>query len=693
MSCCCNENKLSCCTFVVAPGGDIQAAIDALPPEGGCVCLKAGIHEITDSLRINNSYVKLTGESKGAVVVRRNGATLLTIEPSAPNQYVYDVVIDSIAFEFDNSQTQDSTHWFLIDLNRCDGVTIRECRISTTVLTDFADTFYAGLRIGRSYGFRLEHCSVEDVAFGVFIDTDSAELHIIRNSFKAEPETSSAVGGWIGVFAEDAFGPVYISGNTIRGYLSGIVLNTHYFNPQEKPHSMANGSVIEKNRIKRGPLEWDVTPYSFFAIDVAAQNCVIRDNSISFPSLGGIWVTGSRCRIENNHLSAPPNVNDQPLNITYGIVIGHYLNWLLSLSTTIEQNFESWLGHEIPDINTSEGVVRNNDIKGPLIGILASDNSGLQVFANRQSSCFFGVFITGVDAAGVSDNRIFDTGGAVLVHEGQNTKVTNNLIHSCEIGALASAQSNLEFSQNHIVDARSAGVLAVLLTDSAAYTENRMINCGYQSLISTTLSVSMFVFDVFGNLHIESNEVLDTGISPAGNYGGATTIGILAATTHCSILSNSVEFTDADVLDANLEHRAVWLIGQGLHYDIQLAHTHFSYGEGVAQISENRFIGPGLSALVQLDQTTDAAGFIRRFDRVTISDNYCLHFSTTPDNSKATIKLSGGKAIVIGNHIKATTNVHSVNFQGTPGVFLGNITQTGTTQFTAFPSPEGNYNL
>jgi hypothetical protein len=42
-----------CCTISVRPGEDIQAAIDRLPAEGGCVCLLSGVHHIHEPLLID----------------------------------------------------------------------------------------------------------------------------------------------------------------------------------------------------------------------------------------------------------------------------------------------------------------------------------------------------------------------------------------------------------------------------------------------------------------------------------------------------------------------------------------------------------------------------------------------------------------------------------------------------------------
>jgi hypothetical protein len=68
-----------CCTQVVAPGESIQAAIDALPDGGGCVCLRTGEHPIADALRIRTSNVSLHGSSPGVVVRRSTAGPLLTV--------------------------------------------------------------------------------------------------------------------------------------------------------------------------------------------------------------------------------------------------------------------------------------------------------------------------------------------------------------------------------------------------------------------------------------------------------------------------------------------------------------------------------------------------------------------------------------------------------------------------------------
>ncbi len=52
-----------CCTIIVRPGENIQAGIDALPAQGGCVCLKTGLHVIREPLRIVRGSIVLKAES------------------------------------------------------------------------------------------------------------------------------------------------------------------------------------------------------------------------------------------------------------------------------------------------------------------------------------------------------------------------------------------------------------------------------------------------------------------------------------------------------------------------------------------------------------------------------------------------------------------------------------------------------
>ena len=61
---------LACCSITVRPGEDIQAAIDKVPKEGGCVCLLPGIHHVFRPLFIDGrENLVITGTGPATKVV------------------------------------------------------------------------------------------------------------------------------------------------------------------------------------------------------------------------------------------------------------------------------------------------------------------------------------------------------------------------------------------------------------------------------------------------------------------------------------------------------------------------------------------------------------------------------------------------------------------------------------------------
>ena len=87
---------------------------------------------------------------------------------------------------------------------------------------------------------------------------------------------------------------------------------------------------------------------------------------------------------------------------------------------------------------------------------------------------------------------------------------------------------------------------------------------------------------------------------------------------------------------------------------------------------------------------------LARFERVSFDNNYCSHFvgPVFAPGQGATVWLVGRRAIVMGNHIKATMrSFSSVNFNSMPGPYIGNVTAGGTINHTDFPAPAANFNM
>jgi hypothetical protein len=112
-----------------------------------------------------------------------------------------------------------------------------------------------------------------------------------------------------------------------------------------------------------------------------------------------------------------------------------------------------------------------------------------------------------------------------------------------------------------------------------------------------------------------------------------------------------------------------------------------------AQLLDNKFSGPGFSALIDFLQWSLSDRFNIRFERVFFSNNYCWHWSVQEAKNTGSVNLRGRSAIVMGNHIKANTNMPSVNFNNIRGAFIGNDTTGGAVQFSDFPAPQTGFNL
>ena len=82
--------------ITVAPGSDIQAALDAAAGSGGTVLLKAGVHTLSKTLLLP-SGVTLSGEGAGTILFLDPAAGGYTIEAASPG--ISDVVLKNLVIE------------------------------------------------------------------------------------------------------------------------------------------------------------------------------------------------------------------------------------------------------------------------------------------------------------------------------------------------------------------------------------------------------------------------------------------------------------------------------------------------------------------------------------------------------------------------------------------------------------------
>ncbi len=657
-----------CCTAVVRPGEDIQAAINSLPAAGGCVCLKPGLHQIETSLRIENSNVELRGETRGSIIRQSSDdVTVLSIGNPA-GLLITGVVVNNIQFEFDNSEIDGSSLAPLLDIDRCEQVTIRDCRFSYQRLE-----VLTGVRIGRSSRLLISHCDFDTVSVGVWVVSDSTALSILNNQFRVAP-TDTGDAALVAVFLEDAFGASRVEGNEISGYVWGIALNRNLLDPEALPSSGATGTIIADNRITRTTVQVDETGRKVFAIDVAAANCLIQGNNISYASdiYGGIRIFGNHCRVEQNRLFfSGRQLDDQPaIGIQFGVLMDENTGVL------------------------SHGRIRRNRISGPQHAIVVYQNEGIEIENNHINTLVgqvgFAIVLIEVDRACVADNRVSSSIFGIALSQGTDNHITGNELKEGGAGVSALSQTAFEFSQNRIKDMRNWGFLGLQFIGKTSLTENRIVSCGYDQ----TPAIGIGISGVFGDLHVESCEVMNTGVSPDEVAIRQPAWGIFAdLVLECLIQGNIVTHSNSGLLDINLEDRALWLRGL-LDFALQLTDQQTLVFGFSAQVANNKFLGPGFSALVEFQQLQISDLAFIRFQSVLFHDNFLWHISTVPDDSssRASVVFRCREFSMTGCHVKATTALPSVDAQNRPGIFMGNITTGGTINFTEFPNPETGFN-
>jgi nitrous oxidase accessory protein NosD len=654
-----------CCTVVVRPGENIQQALDSLPESGGCVCLKTGEHEIRTPLRIESSNIEFHGETLGARVVRRTGAELLVVEHPA-DLLLENIVVSNIQLEFDNTDVDVGGLSPLIDLSRCENAALERCTLTARRLETLV-----GVRVRGSTAVRMTECALENLRIGLWVATDSTALAVLDNVFESVTDNNTD-GGVVGLWLDDAFGASRIERNTIRGYLVGVALNRNLF--EGVPSSGAVGSVIAENRIFRASTELDSGDRKSFGIEVAANRCVILDNIVTYAvdALGGIAVASSDCRVEGNRIENFARVMGEspPVGILLGVVGVDQAPTLV------------------------KGVITGNRISGPQHAIVVIENSGAEISNNRIDSlgteAGFAVGLLQADRCRVRGNLIINAAFGITVAQGEGNSVVDNEVRDGGAGMTAVTQTSFEFTGNRVENMRDWGFLGFQCIAKMAVTENRILSCGYSQTQKGGIGIG--VSQLFGELHIESNEVMNTGISPDGTAASQLAFGVFAdLVLECRMQSNLVTYSNPGQLDLAQEHRALWLRGF-IDFAITTGHEQLTFGFS-AQVLDNKFFGPGFTSLVEFAQQRigDSNNF-RRFERVFFNNNFCWHASSGADASRATVTIVGRSAIVMGNHIKASTPFFSVDFNNVPGVFMGNITQRGTLNFSAFPNPESDFN-
>lgn len=678
----------SCCTVVVQPGENIQAALDSLPQAGGCVCLKTGIHEIQQPIRIEKSNVVLKGESPGTQVVRPNGLSLLVIA-TPQNQLISEVVVEQIRFEATGSdpEASDLLDLTLLLMGNCLDIRVQRCRFEVAAQQPLG--VIAGLPIGTAIGVAvvngwqvtLHKNTLSRTVVGVWAERCTActfSGNRLIGSFLQVSDVLAVPVGYVGFLlnwltVEDPLAnrDCQMVDNFIQDFFLGIVAGVH-----------SDRSKILNNHIRRQattqlPIESpnnqffaNNEPY-IYGIITRSAHCVIVGNFVDLnsPSYGGIRVYGAFNRIEHNTLQS---------NLTRQLFVG---STQLPVSIFLGQLIPNTDPPNLPE--SDHNVVEGNQLTGTLTGIGAANVDGTKIIGNQitifesQTAPSIGVALASTRNSVVMNNYIqgADTGIFLLgapPTEGINNRITENHIINGTYGIGALSETLLEVSGNVIENMTLAGFAAANLIENASLTHNRIDHCGYRpptpalGAIAATPSIGagFFIVSVLGNLTVESCQVINTGISQQGEVAqGSTLWGIaIGLVLACQINQNKVFYTNLDSL-ANIDlspvHRALLIVGWLSSSDSDIRYPLL----GNALVTNNFFQGVGLPHLVEFFKNPNVpqAGF----EQTNFSHNQCFHLQTQTNQppvglsavgirqANATVSTWGRQIVATGNHIKA----------------------------------------
>ena len=647
-----------CCTFVVRPGESIQAAIDALPSAGGCVCLKTGVHPITETIKITRPGVVLHGESPGVQVTATGLVAMLQVGGGA--RPAHDVEIAMIDFEL-----AGATSSRIVVLVDCARVSVRRCALR---YIGQALTSVLGFGIYNVQDVDVESNVIEGCYIGIRTDGAVRGLVVAQNVWRGQ-----TTQGAQGPFPVSPIGIEIPSNSSVRclendfeDFLTAVRLNPGI-----------EDAVVAGNRIRRRALPEamdtaqppDRMP---FAIEVSADGCRIEGNRIDLAgqAYGGIRVAGRHNEVVGNRIASTsprltPVTQDGPAG-PIGVLAG-----ALTLTDLGQGDFTNLAGNHFTGLQYAVEALHARGMRIAGNTIVGEDREGVGIRAEACTETL------------IAENQVRDVAAPLWFGKGERNRVTENVLVTSVAGALIGDERSLEVSGNVIEDTTSVGIFALnLVGGSVRVVHNRVAHCGYAPFANSSVVAAVLIvqgvtdFDVT----IESCEIVNTGVSPDLKQTATTPaigIGVVAVgyVAACEIAGNRIVYQGNNDLDPNLEHWALSILGGGLFETVRFGNqiVEVALGGGGALITGNVFQGPGLKHLVELQRVpvmpVPSGEIDLRFERVTFANNRCDH-KTEPADGVSTVKLFGAHLIVTGNHVKAARDVHAMDLGGRPKVAL-----------------------
>ncbi|MGH6840905.1 MAG: DUF6519 domain-containing protein, partial [Methylocella sp.] len=459
-----------CCTIIVRPGESIQAGIDALPAQGGCVCLKTGTHVIREPLRIARGSVALTAESPGTVV-RSNGLGPVLIIGNPAGAQIEGVDVLGIDFEGnETSQPQVGTGppppggEAIIVVVGSRRVRIAQCEMSSQSSQNFI-----GLLADTSDHINVYGCRFRQLALGILARNRCEQFEADSNIIELDGRGRTVAVAGIAVITS-AF-PCRITRNLVSGAMFGIVLND---DPFGTPRSIADRSIVADNIVESATLpEREGPALRIPAIDCAANYCTITGNKVSYSNTvhTGIRVTGSFFDVSGNTLLALRKELDGALLGPIAIQIGEAASVIQPAAAAI-----------IVQLPVLGGIAARNLMAGPQNGIVCVNARDLVIEGNLiealNGRVGFAVLGTRVSSSHVSGNLIGGALAAVLFSSGRQNCISSNDCRGGVAGISLFQEAGPRIAGNRLDQLDLWGIYAAEITARLDIVENRLVRCG-----------------------------------------------------------------------------------------------------------------------------------------------------------------------------------------------------------------------
>lgn len=724
-----------CCTMIVRPGENVQAAIDRLPPEGGCVCLKPGLHELREPLRIRAGRISLHAESPGSAVLRRAGQVpILVVGGGGENRLpVTDVHIAGLVLQLgsldDRRAAADGLLSILPDARR---VTVEHCRFS---VQDFAGQTAAARIAGAEVALR--HCAVERMPFGIATADSARDLEISDCAFLGADEGAEEDAGAIAIWAPACDGALRIERNAISFYRQGVVLGDDPLGggrPLRADPAVVVGNLVTRTTPRAEPEPPAPPPPTTvpggiggireglvretFAANVPRVNLNETMRTLATNRAPGMATLAPAA--ERFSSRAAVAVVDTGARILFGIIAA-------ARNATVTENVLSWsaaaYGGILAGIGTrlvagndlafrGRAVIRDDTVgegaqdEPPLaLGILlglgeARGASGCVVEGNLALGRLVGVVVGRTEEVVVRGNLLAQSAAGVLVSGAEGTRIEGNTLHSTETGMLVAESSCPVIEGNSIIASRNEGILLISTgrnapLGAARIRGNTLLNCGHEEENASAITATALDPEAAAGIAtasgaeivLEHNLVAETGVPPSGGERASRAQAVALAAPRVTVHGNDIRWDMPVQNDPGMQ----LLAREGAKPNrallvLPVPATGFVQGQDGAfasacSVTDNRIRGYAADALVEL-RDTPAGDNQRgaRFLALNVTGNLVEHWGPldTPGVQLASVILradSRATVAVSGNVVRGPGRRPSVLIEGPrQAAYAGNAT-------------------